>query len=128
MKRSISHGMILTALLFMVFFGLYVSIPTSATDNSDVEEFVTRFYELCLSRDPDSAGLDGWVSALINGTKTGSDVANGFVFSQEFINKNTTNEEYLQVLYEAFFNRQPDPAGLQGWFDALAGGSSREDV
>jgi len=68
------------------------------------------------------------VTALLTGTQTGSGVANGFVFSQEFLNKNTTNDEYLQVLYKAFFNRQPDPAGLQGWLDAFATGASREDV
>ena len=39
--------------------------------------------------------MDGWVSALINGTQTGSDVAYGFVFSREFLNKNTTNEEII---------------------------------
>ena len=128
MKRSISHGIILTTLLFMVFFGLFVSIPTSATDNSDVKEFVTRFYELCLSRDPDSAGLDGWVSALINGTQTGSDVANGFVFSSEFVSKNTTNEEYLKILYEAFFNRDQDQAGFDAWIAELNSGKDRRYV
>jgi hypothetical protein len=95
---------------------------------SAVEAFVTRFYRLCLDRNPDQTGLDGWVSALLAGTQTGSDVANGFVFSQEFINKNTTDLEYVTILYEAFFNRQPDSAGLQGWLDAIANGASREDV
>ena len=94
----------------------------------DVEAFITRFYLLCLDRNPDQTGLDDWVTALLDGTQTGSGVANGFVFSQEFTNKNTTNEEYLQVLYEAFFNRQPDSAGWQGWLDAMNNEASREDV
>jgi hypothetical protein len=93
-----------------------------------IEAFVIRFYELCLGRLPDAAGLEDWVTALLNGSQTGSDVAYGFVFSQEFLNKNTTNEEYLQVLYEAFFNRQPDVSGFQGWLDAMQDGASREDV
>jgi hypothetical protein len=93
-----------------------------------VEAFVTRFYQLCLARDPDRAGLEDWVNSLLQGSLTGSDVAFGFIFSQEFLNQNPTNEEYLQVLYEAFFNRQPDAAGWQGWLDVLAGGSSRQDV
>jgi hypothetical protein len=93
-----------------------------------VEDFVTRFYQLCLGRNPDPAGLNGWATALLDGSQAGSDVAHGFVFSQEFINQNTTNEEYLTVLYEAFFNRQPDLAGWQGWMDALIRGSSREAV
>jgi hypothetical protein len=93
-----------------------------------VEDFVTRFYELCLGRSPDSAGLNGWVTALLDGFRMGSDVAYGFVFSIEFLEKETTNEEYLQVLYEAFFDRQPDSAGLQQWLDAMENGASREDV
>ena len=90
--------------------------------------FVARFYNLCLSRNPDQAGLIGWVSDLVDGTSTGADVAWGFVFSPEFLNKVLTNEEYLKILYEAFFKRQPDSAGLQGWIDAFANGASREDV
>ena len=128
MKRGISNWFILTTLLFTVFVGLIIPTQSSAADRSAVEDFVSRFYQSCLDRAPDQAGLDGWVSALIDGSLTGSDVAYGFVFSQEFINKNVTNEEYLNVLYEAFFNRQPDPGGWQGWLDAIASGSSRQDV
>jgi len=90
--------------------------------------FVTRFYQLFLDRDPDKAGLNGWVETLLKGTQTGGSVANGFVFSQEFTNKNTTAEEYITILYEAFFNRTPDPAGLQGWLASIANGASRTDV
>jgi hypothetical protein len=52
-------------------------------------------------------------------------VAKGFIYSPEFIEKNTTNEEYLTVLYTAFFNRDPDPAGFNGWLDVLNSGADR---
>jgi predicted phosphodiesterase len=94
----------------------------------DVEDFVTRFYQLCLGRNPDQTGLDVWVVALLNGTQTGSGVAYGFVFSQEFLGKNTSNEDFLFVLYEAFLNRKPDAAGMQGWLSAIENGDSRENV
>ena len=93
-----------------------------------VKAFVTRFYQLCLSRDPDPAGLYNWITALLEYTLTGSDVAYGFVFSPEFLGKNTSDEDYLKVLYEAFFNRDPDPSGWDGWIAALKSGSSREEV
>jgi glucose/arabinose dehydrogenase len=95
---------------------------------TNVEEFVTRFYQLFLERNPDPTGLKDWVAALLNGTQTGGDVAHGFVFSQEFANKNSSDEDYLILLYEAFFDRQADSAGLQGWLDALQRGASREQV
>jgi len=103
-------------------------VTISAPVLSAVEAFVTRFYRLCLDREPDPAGLDSWVVALLNGTQTGCDVANGFILSPEFTNKNTTDEEYLQILYEAFFNREPDQGGWAGWISQLKNGASREDV
>ena len=64
---------------------LILSSPDANASRSDVEAFVTRFYQQCLGRNPDALGLEGWVNALINGTLTGSDVAYGFIFSDEFI-------------------------------------------
>ena len=72
--------------------------------------------------------LDGWVNALLDGTQTGSDVAYGFVFSAEFVSKNTTNEEYLKILYEAFFNRDQDQAGFDAWIAELNSGKDRRYV
>ena len=103
-----------------------VILPLSSTEL--IASFVTRFYQLCLGRDPDAAGLQAWVDGLIDGTLTGSDVARGFVLSPEFVSQNTTDEQYVRILYRAFFNREPDAAGMQGWLDALAAGASREDV
>ena len=93
-----------------------------------IELFVTRFYEQCLNRLPDGEGLDFWVNSLIAGSVTGADVARGFVFSQEFLDLNTTNEDYLTVLYRAFFNRDPDSGGQSYWLSQLNSGVSREDV
>ena len=128
MKASMFLKSVLAFFLISVVLGSSTLMPISAADKSAVEDFVTRFYRLCLSRDADPDGLNGWVSALLKGDLTGSDVANGFVFSKEFTDKNTTDDEYLEVLYEAFFNRPPDATGKQAWLDAIASGSSREDV
>jgi len=97
----------------------------SGTDTTQIAAFVTRFYQECLSRDPDSQGLNGWVDWLVTGAKTGADVAYGFVFSDEFIARGVSNEEYLNILYRAFFNREPDYAGYSGWLDYLNTGKSR---
>ena len=114
---------IILALLSTVVFA---NISFGARAN--VEAFVTRFYNLCLNRDPDSAGLKGWVDGLLDQSLAGSDVAYGFVFSQEFIDSNVSNEEYLAILYQAFFSRRPDSEGWQGWLEAMNSGTSRRDV
>ena len=41
-------------------------------------------------------------------------MARGFVFSAEFVSQNTTNTEYVETLYAAFFGRPADAGGLAG--------------
>ncbi len=93
-----------------------------------VQNFVTRFYTQCLDRQPDADGLNEWVSRLLNGSKTGADVAEGFVFSKEFLSHEYSDEEFVTILYRAFFDREPDANGHSAWLERLAGGMSREKV
>ncbi|MEA2016757.1 MAG: DUF4214 domain-containing protein [Actinomycetota bacterium] len=93
-----------------------------------VQSFVTRFYVQCLDRQPDADGLNEWVSRLLNGSRTGADVAEGFVFSKEFLSHEYSNEAFVTILYRAFFDREPDANGYSSWLDRLSGGMSREKV
>ncbi|MCQ2528767.1 MAG: DUF4214 domain-containing protein [Saccharofermentans sp.] len=93
-----------------------------------VESFVKRLYKVCLDRDADAAGLNEWSSLLKTKKATGISASYGFVFSNEFQSKNCSNEEFVTYMYNAFFGRQPDAVGLQGWVDALNQGYSRERV
>lgn len=93
-----------------------------------IEDFVIRLYQKSLDRDPDPSGLEEWTNDLLNQIKTGAEVAKGFIFSQEFVDKSTTQEEYLNILYSVFYDREPDPAGFQEWLNALQNGLSREEV
>lgn len=101
---------------------------TQVSTTIAINEFVTRFYNECLSREPDQVGLDGWANALKNGWVTGADLAEGFILSPEFINRGTSDEAFLTILYQAFFNRQPDTLGFNGWLSALQNGTSRSSV
>ena len=91
-------------------------------------ELVTRFYQECLGREPDAAGLTDWVNQLESGRKTGADVAAAFIGSAEFQNRNTTDEDFMDILYSAFFGRAADEAGKQGWLDKLTSGVSRDEA
>ena len=93
-----------------------------------IEGFVTRFYQLCLSRNPEKEGLNGWMAALENGQVTGADLAEGFIFSEEFKNRGTTDEAFLSILYRALLNREPDSEGVDGWLSELNAGASRADI
>ena len=90
-----------------------------------VKNFVIRLYEKVLGRKADTVGLAEWFNQLILGNNTGAEVAQGFFFSDEFKNKNTSNETYVDVLYATMFDRSADPGGKSAWLDILDTGFSR---
>jgi peptidoglycan/xylan/chitin deacetylase (PgdA/CDA1 family) len=131
MKGKIKYFFVFALTLFVfasVFPMLNVSKPLHADSTSDVNAFVTRFYQQCLGRQPDAEGLAGWVNALLNHSITGATVANGFINSPEFISRNLPNDAYLLVMYKAFFDRDPDPQGYSNWMGQLNSGSSRQFI
>ncbi len=93
-----------------------------------VESFVIQLYNVCLNRDPDLTGLEAWTNQLKTGNEAGISAAYGFIFSQEFLEKNLCNEDYVKQLYEAFLGREADAAGLAAWVSVLEAGRTREHV
>lgn len=98
------------------------------TVNTGVEGFVNRLYNVCLDRTPDKNGFNMWCNLLASGAYTGADAAEGFFYSEEFLNKDYSNENYLTYLYRVFFDREPDPEGWDVWMGLLESGTSRRDV
>ncbi|MBM3709065.1 MAG: DUF4214 domain-containing protein [Actinobacteria bacterium] len=99
-----------------------------ADTRTNVTEFVIRFYNYCLNREPDQEGLNNWVERLLAKKITGAQTAESFIFSPEFTAKQTDNKEFLNILYRAFFNREPDPAGFNNWLSLLNSGYSRHFI
>ena len=96
--------------------------------NAGVEEFVSRMYTVVLEREAEMAGLNDWVGQLRNQTIDGAGIANGFINSKEFLNKNLNNDDYVRVLYAAFFDREPDEEGRQYWLNKLSTGVNRTEI
>lgn len=90
--------------------------------------FVTRLYQTTLHRSPDVDGLNYWVQSIGTKQKTPYFAAEQIVRSQEFKNYNYSNDEYVTILYRAFFDREPDGAGKQYWLNRISAGTSREEV
>jgi len=103
----------------------YIEEPSTG---GNIEDFVNRFYLQCLGRDEDASELEGLVSALTDGSLCGADIAYRIILSQEFIERNTINEDFVTILYRAFFEREPDPDGYDGWMNFINGGASRQEV
>jgi 3D (Asp-Asp-Asp) domain-containing protein len=117
--------------VFVLVSALVLSLgitPLFAATNTKVQEFVTRFYTQALERQPDTAGLNSWVSQLASNKITGAQFASGIIFSAEFSAKNKNNEEFVNILFRSCYNREPDASGFDSWVNLLNTGQSRQFV
>ena len=107
-------------------------VPTpspSEESSAQILAFVNRLYQYVLGRDPETEGAQYWTNELYSFRKTGAEVAQGFIFSKEFIDKNTSNKDFVTILYKTFFGRDPETEGFNYWVGQLDSGSmSRERV
>lgn len=106
------------------------NVPVYAyTDqHEDVTRFVAYLYKNLLNRNPDAAGLEGWVKALVNKSNTACQVVTGFTHSNEFTKKEMTDTDYVSTLYRTILSREPDAAGLNSWVKLLDSGVSQDYV
>ena len=93
-----------------------------------VNLFVQRLYSVVLGRNCDRSGMENWTNALLSEVNTGTEAAQGFFFSSEYLNSFKNNEEYVNDLYSAFMGRTADSAGRNSWVIVLRNGASRENV
>ncbi len=87
-------------------------------------QFVKLLYVNALERQPAQSEIDYWVQQLKAG-RTGADTAYGFLFSEEFKNRNFSNSDYVERLYMSLLGRSSDAAGKTGWVSYLQNGVSR---
>ncbi|MDD6057992.1 MAG: DUF4214 domain-containing protein [Clostridiales bacterium] len=113
----------------------HTSFTISAAPASDIQQeetgvtgYVSRLYKQVLERNPDDTGLADWEERLHSGEYTGTDVAVGFIMSQEYLGKATTHEEYVDMLYSTVMGREADEAGRAYWVNRLENGMSRGGI
>ncbi len=99
--------------------------PENPTPTNTVEAFVRRMYTVALGREAEEAGVNNWVAALNAGTHDGAGIAERFVLGEEFELRCLSDEQYVDTLYQTFFNRAADEGGKELWLAVLASGQSR---
>ncbi|MGI6152361.1 MAG: DUF4214 domain-containing protein [Christensenellaceae bacterium] len=106
-----------------------VELTANATvDRKAAADFVARLYTLVLNRQPDTAGLNGWVDQLMTGQISGADAAYGFFFSDEMMKRKLSNADYVEVLYKTLMGRNADAGGKSAWLAAMGRGENREQI
>lgn len=105
-----------------------VSLGRYRDQNEGVTSFVNRLYVKLLDRQGEDEGIENWCRIILTKENSAADVAHGFVFSQEFLNRNISNEEFVKIMYRTFLDREYDQVGLEDWVGQLNAGTGREQV
>lgn len=139
--RKLICGMLSMTMAFSMFSGLIdlefipsffeksQTVLATIYETTGVGGFVTRLYDKALGRTPDESGYNDWVNQLNSGSRDGATCAYGFFFSTEYINKQTSDDTYVETLYNVFFNRSSDAPGKADWLNRMSSlGWSRQDV
>ncbi|ASP22733.1 bifunctional hemolysin/adenylate cyclase [Antarctobacter heliothermus] len=105
----------------------------SFDDTRDITNWaddVFRLYRAVFDRDPEESGFQGWTQTLASGNMTLPEVIESFMGAPEFQSTygDTTDTQFVTLLYRNVLKRGPDPNGLSSWLDALDNGMERSEV
>ncbi len=83
-----------------------------------------RLYWAFFLRRPDAGGLTYWLGTYQGGASLTS-IAETFAASSEFTNRygSVSNQQYVKLVYQNIFRRQPDAGGLAYWTERLNTGA-----
>lgn len=102
---------------------------TKNYDNTDFSLF--RLYKSVFDRTPDAPGFGYWQTEYKGHKMSWDGIVTSFLNSKEFIDTygNTTNEQFVKLLYNNVLKRDPDADGNGYWLDQLnTGVIDREGV
>ena len=73
-------------------------------------------------------GLNYYCQILLEKTLTPQQVAHGFVFSPECVNRGLSDRDFIAMLYHLYMGREADEGGMNYYLNALSSGTTRETV
>jgi len=91
-------------------------------DAINLYNFVNRLYNILLSRNAETAGVEDWINRLISGTSTSAEIVYGIGASPEFNNKGYSYDVVVEKMYEAMLDRPSDEGGKANWINCLNSG------
>ncbi len=93
-----------------------------------VELLVERLYDIALERKVDGSGRETWINGLTDGILGARGVVTGIIFSNEFEERNLSDQEYIECLYKIVLDREPEEEELTTWMNVINEDEGRECV
>lgn len=92
-----------------------------------VEQFVKDFYQGGLVRQPSTFELTAWVNTLSQAQGQGQNelvtaarnLGYAIFKSQEYLNRNRNDVDFVYDLYKGWLHREPEPPGWDAWVNIL---------
>jgi autotransporter-associated beta strand protein len=109
---------------------LYDAAQAFARSPEHYTQFVTTEYRQFLKREPDPAGLQGWVNGMLAGVYTDERVEGNFINSVEYVTAhNGTGRDWLLGIYHDLLGRtNVGDDEINGWLGLMAAGMSPTTV
>ena len=109
-----------------------INVTEPRDKNFGITSFVSRCYSEVLGRKADIGGLNDWCNRILTASNRKqaaiNAASNGFFHSEEYMNKHTSNDQYVRTLYRTFLGREADQGGYNDWMNRLRNGTSRDSV
>lgn len=96
--------------------------------NIGVCRFINRLYQVVLERKYDTWGYCTWALMVSDYNCSMEELARAFFDTEKYLSRNTTDEEYVEHLYNVFFNRVADAEEVDAWCELLDADSTRDEV
>lgn len=96
--------------------------------NPGIIRFTERLYTKALERDGEKEGIEYWALRIADGVATPEAAAKSFFLSPEYVNRNTSDEQYIKALYRTFMDREAEADGVTYWQGVMDDGATREAV
>jgi len=99
-----------------------------ANSNEYRTDFIQTDYQIFLNRSADAGGMSTWLAAFSSGA-TDEQVDAGILGSDEFFtDSGSTNNGYINAVYQYLLGRSADSGGISTWTSALNSGIPRTQV
>lgn len=92
------------------------------------EEMVQGLYQTVLSREAEEPEVRSWTNKLVTNEISAETLVKSFFKSKEFSSKELTDEEFLDIVYQAVLGRKPDVTGKANWLSWLEKGATRDII
>jgi len=105
------------------------SVTEVQLSGTSFADFIERLYVVALNRASDESGKEYWMNRVQNEGFTGGDCARYFLIDAgEFANRGLNNDQFVDILYKTFFDRESEQGGKDFWMNKLNEGASRNSV